>query len=271
MVGRLHRFLPWVARPRPGSPDRVSKVPARRLGRKLYPTRPDEPAAWLSLEAAQAEVAEGHADGIGMCLPDGLGVVDIDHVLHDGNLNAETRQLVERSRTWTEVSPSSTGLHLWFSTDAPLRSGRAGGLELLAAGRFITVSRRDLPGTVRTIATLPDELSVLFMPAERERPALRECQSVQPRGDPDAAFAEALRRSAKLRNLFLGTSTAGYPSSSECDLALLQQIHRWVGPDPARLDAIFKRSGIYRRERWENVAYRERTLALVLRSGRWSP
>lgn len=178
-VGRLQRFLPWVARARAGSPDRVSKVPVRRLGRKLYPTRPDEPATWISFEAAQAEVVQGHADGIGMCLPDGLCVVDIDHVLHDGVLNAETRQLVERSRTWSEISPSSTGLHLWFATDAPLRSGRAGGLELLATGRFVTITGRDLPGTVRTIAPLPDGLSMLFQPAESVK---QRCRRVSRHG-----------------------------------------------------------------------------------------
>ena len=139
-----------------------------------------------------------------MCLPDGLCVIDIDHVLHDGVLDAETRQLVDRSRTWTEVSPSSTGLHLWFSTDAPLRSGRAGGLELLTTGRFLTITGRDLRGTVHTIATLPNELSVLFQPVERERAALQASWSARPDSDPDAAFAEALQRSAKLRNLFLG-------------------------------------------------------------------
>ena len=266
-VSRLQRFLPWVAKPREGSSNRVSKIPVRRLGRRLYPARPDEPSAWISLEAALAEVGAGHADGTGMCLPDGLCVVDIDHVLHDGVLNAETRQLVDRSRTWTEVSPSGTGLHLWFTAVTPVRSGRAGDLELLAANRFITVSGRDLPGTVRTIAQLPSDLSALFRSEERPAPKLWDAYIEKSIGDCDTPFTAALHRSSTLRRLYLDGDINAYSSGSEADLALCQLLHRWVGPDPVRIDALFQGSALYR-SKWQGD-YRDRTIALALRSGRW--
>lgn len=257
-----------MTRPRAGNPDRVTKVPARRLGRTLYLVRPDEPSAWMSLEAARAEVAGGQAEGIGVCLPDRLCMVDIDDVLHGGILTADIQQIVDWWPTWTEVSPSGTGLHLWYTTTAPLRSGRTGALELLASGRFVTISGRNLPGTVRTIAKLPDELSTLLRPADRPRPSPQEACGEKSNSCSDTAFSVAFQRSGTLRRLYLHGDTSAYRSPSEADLALCQLLHRWVGPDPVRIDVLFRDSALCRRK-WESAVYREKTLALALTTGHW--
>ena len=144
-----------MIRSRPGG-RRVSKVPARRLGRNLYPVRADDPSSWLDLEAARAEVSTGQADGIGMCLPDGLCVIDIDGVLHGGVLNTEIQGLVQRGQTWTEISPGGCGVHLWFSVPdgLALSPGRSEGLELLTQGQFVTVTGV-MYGDCRTIQRGP--------------------------------------------------------------------------------------------------------------------
>jgi hypothetical protein len=46
---------------------------------------------------------------------------------------------------------------------------------------------------------------------------------------------------------------------SRADLKLCDELARWCGPDPERIDRLFRESGLMR-EKWERVDYRERTI-----------
>jgi hypothetical protein len=49
---------------------------------------------------------------------------------------------------------------------------------------------------------------------------------------------------------------------SQADLALCNELAKWCGPDHARIDALFRESGLYR-GKWEREDYRRRTIALA--------
>src|SRR5262249_7988961 len=53
--------------------------------------------------------------------------------------------------------------------------------------------------------------------------------------------------------------TSDYPSASEADAALCLKLAFWTGRDPARIDALFRQSGLMR-DKWERQDYRERTI-----------
>ena len=268
-VRALHRFLPWVVRPRPGASDRIGKVPARRLGRGLYPVRADGPAAWMNFDEALAEVLCGQAGGIGLCLSSDLCVVDVDDVLRDGVLKPAVRALVDRTKTWCEVSPSGHGVHLWFRVPegSSLSPCRSEGLELLTRGQFVTVTGFRY-GDARTIQCCPPDLIASFSRPSRVQPQPPAAYSQRLPEDVDALLQDVSRHSAHFRRLYVEGDIRGYASASESDLGLCQWLHRLLGPDPELIAACFARSALHR-AKWSSESYRDRTISLALSSGRW--
>ena len=65
------------------------------------------------------------------------------------------------------------------------------------------------------------------------------------------------KHGAALRRLWGGDRT-GYASDSEADLALCSMLAFYF-PDPAALDAAFRRSGLYR-DKWDRKDYRDATV-----------
>jgi P4 family phage/plasmid primase-like protien len=62
--------------------------------------------------------------------------------------------------------------------------------------------------------------------------------------------AKRARNGAKFARLFSGQWEGEYYSQSEADLALCGMLAFWTGPDAGRIDALFRRSGLYR-EKWD--------------------
>ncbi|MFC4454119.1 bifunctional DNA primase/polymerase [Deinococcus sonorensis] len=264
-IRELTCWLPWVARRRANS--KVAKIPVRRLGRSLYPVRPTDPDAWLTHQAALDEVTTGRASGIGVCLPTGMCVLDVDDVLINGRPSPEMRALVDDAASWTELSPSGQGLHLWFCAPQGLRPTRSDGLELLTCGQYVTVTGMPLPGSGCDLQPLPPALQERF--AER-RPVFPPRSVPVQAIDGDDAVARhlqsAIERQPRFRQLFRDGDTSAYDSHSEADLALCQMLRRLVGPDLDMIDLWFRRSALVR-AKWLDDGYRERTIALTLRSG----
>jgi putative DNA primase/helicase len=55
-----------------------------------------------------------------------------------------------------------------------------------------------------------------------------------------------------------------YASQSEADLALCCHLAFWTRRDSARIDALFRQSGLYRKDKWERADYRQRTIAAAV-------
>ena len=85
------------------------------------------------------------------------------------------------------------------------------------------------------------------------------------------ALARAARNGAKFAALWSG-DRGGYGSASEADAALVGLLAFYTGPDPARLDRLFRASGLYR-PKWDErrgaATYGERTIALCLQRGEY--
>ncbi|RMF23717.1 MAG: hypothetical protein D6760_04850, partial [Deltaproteobacteria bacterium] len=75
----------------------------------------------------------------------------------------------------------------------------------------------------------------------------------------DAIVATLSAESETFRRLFADGDTSGYPSPSEADLALASIVAH-AGGDAAAIDAVIRRSALYRRK-WERADYRRRTIA----------
>ena len=82
--------------------------------------------------------------------------------------------------------------------------------------------------------------------------------------------AKGAKNGAKFARLFLGRWEGDYASQSEADLALCGLLAFWTGSDAGRIDALFRRSGLYR-EKWDEKhfgsgsTYGEETIAKAAR------
>ena len=76
--------------------------------------KPNDPATWGTLEAAQAAVSRFGLRGVGVLLGDGLCGIDIDHCRDPdtGVLSDMAREIIDGMQTYAEESPSGTGVHL---------------------------------------------------------------------------------------------------------------------------------------------------------------
>lgn len=132
----------------------VAKRPVTPAGR---PASSTNAATWSSLSTARASKI---GDGLGFVLGDGIGCIDLDHVIDaGGNLApAAARFIAQLPATYTEISPSGHGLHLWFLMDeAPGTVRHVGGVsvETYSTGRYITVTGNRWPGTPTGLAAHP--------------------------------------------------------------------------------------------------------------------
>lgn len=100
-----------------------------------------DPSTWSSHQAALASKA---GVGLGYVLGEGIGCIDLDHCLIDGQPNDQAAAFIAKyPSNYIEVSPSGDGLHIWG-----LREPQAGtketidglSIETYSIGRYMTVT-----------------------------------------------------------------------------------------------------------------------------------
>jgi len=155
----------WKLEPRGG---KLTKPPYQVGGRRKADST--KPATWDSFDACWASAfMDGCTDGIGVVVDgsDDLMAADLDHCIdEDGRPEAWAREIVRRLDSYTEVSPSGTGLRVFFRStkgqdwgcdekgqplDGRKLRREAGHLELYRAKRYLTVTGDHLDGTPETI------------------------------------------------------------------------------------------------------------------------
>jgi primase-polymerase (primpol)-like protein len=139
------------------------KVP-RRVDRPSWPASSTNPETWSSYADAIAVERGRFKAGIGFVLNgDGIACVDLDHCLYsDGSLEPYARRILERTpKTYVEVSPSGTGLHIFGY--AEVGTGRVlDGVEVYDRGRYMTVTSnrfREFPRRLADISALVESLT----------------------------------------------------------------------------------------------------------------
>ncbi len=264
------RAVVWKRETRAGTATKVPYVPHRPRERAAV----DNPATWGAFADALAAVGAGQADGPGIVLGAGLVGVDLDDCRdpESGAIDPAARAIVEALDSYTEVSPSGSGLHVLAHGALPPGRRRAGTIEMYSTGRYFTVTGQHVAGTPTTIEERTAALAALharIFGTDRhdQRPARR---AAGPALDLDDAAllerARGARNGAKFAALWSG-DVSGYPSHSEADQALCNLLAFWTRGDAARVDGLFRRSGLWR-PKWDArrgaQTYGERTIATAV-------
>jgi AAA domain-containing protein len=110
-----------------------------------------DPSTWGSFDDAvdAAGCAELHVSGVGVVLTHSAGItcIDLDHVIEaDGRLDDSAVTIVKRCDSWTEKSPSGTGLHVFVLGMVP-HALKGSQIEVYSVARYIAVTGHRWPGT----------------------------------------------------------------------------------------------------------------------------
>lgn len=241
------------------------------------------PETWSSFIDAQDYFEfgypEGEADGIGFVFTREAGIVgiDFDHCRNPktGEWDANVLKLALAVGSYTEISPSGDGLHVFTFGSIPGNRNRRGNVEIYEHGRYFTVTGNHLDGTPTTVKkAAPGSIEALYATIAGEAdptPAAAATGAPKPSGKKldDNEIVKRARKAengAKFSALFDRGEISGYQSHSEADLALCGILRFWT-QDPMQIDRIFRQSALYRPEKWDRESYGMVTIGRAIGSG----
>ena len=222
--------------------------------------RSNDRSTFATLETAAAR-ANGF-DGLGIGIFDSIAGIDIDHCMKDGKLSSLAADIVETMDAYTEISPSGEGLRILFlapgfqyDTGKYYIKDSKQGLELYIAGmtqRYLTVTGNTLRS--RDILDRSDRLQTILDKYMKRPQQTTQTAAPMPGTPADISDAEVSEKAksagngVKFATLWEG-GLYGYASQSEADQALCNLLAFWTGKDAARMDALFRQSGLMR-DKW---------------------
>src|SRR5215204_2270572 len=265
----LKQWLCWRTEERDGKPTKVPYDPS--TGEKAESTNPK---TWTSYEKARGACRDHGYEGIGFVFTaeDDLCGVDLDKCLdpETGEIEPWALTIIEKLDSYTEISPSGTGVHILVRGELPAGRNRKGRFEAYDRGRYFTITGNHLSGSPQSIEDRQEELRDVVRRVFGEESANGHTKPVAASKQPDNGLSDdevvrkalAAANGARFSRLWNG-GTNDYGSHSEADLALCGMLAFWTGGDAARIDKLFRQSGLYR-EKWDRKDYRNRTIAEAL-------
>jgi putative DNA primase/helicase len=233
--------------------------------------RNNDPATWGSFKAALWRRQRDHLPGIGyMFHPDDpFTGVDLDDCRdpETGDIDGWTLKVVKNLDSYTEVSPSGTGLKVFMRGELPPGRRRKGKIEMYDSARFFTTTGHRLSGIPSSVHARQDELTALHRgvfgepiapPSVGGSRGGQECRVQSLRDDELLERAMQATNGEKFASLWAGDTSAyrngDNEGCSEADLALCSLLAFWCGPDEERIDRLFRASGLYR-PKWDKRHY----------------
>jgi len=270
----LHQWLLWRAEERGG---KLTKVPYQANGQRGSST---DPSTQVSFDEALAALNDprGTFSGIGVAVFEENGLVGIDQDQcvdpQTGAIDPWAQDIVNRINSYTEISPSGTGLRIFIFAKLPPEGRKRDHFECYSSGRYLTITGNVVPGTPSTVNQRQAEMDAVHQEifgewlAKRTSPA--DTVIPAPLGLDDTEILErafASKTGAAFQVLYRGNTDA-YPSTSEADFALVCRILFWTTGDLVQADRLFRSSGLMR-EKWDErhgaLTYGELTLTNALR------
>jgi primase-polymerase (primpol)-like protein len=215
-------------------------------------------------------------DGVGFVFTtaDPYTGIDLDHCrTNEGDLEPWAAAIVERLHSFTEWSPSGEGLHILVKASLPECAGRrTSGIEIYSSGRYFTITGNQLDRTPSAIENRQAE--ILDLVAGIDKKSQRRLESYSPlcsaaHTDEELILcAQRAKNGAKFERLWAGDTSDYDGDHSRADAALCLLLAYYSNGEEARVDRLFRRSGLYRRK-WDRPTagstYGSRTIQAVVR------
>lgn len=259
-LASLPQWICWRLEPDPKN-DKPRKVPYDpKTGRKASSTNPQ---SWATLAEALAAKDKYLFTGVGFVFTEVGGIVgvDIDHCRNeDDSFNETAQAILDKAPSYTEISPSGSGLHIFFRGTMPGKGNKnsTSGVEMYASARYFTMTGNQLEGTPDTIAdgsvALPwiHENYIAKKKADRKAKVKKAARTVALTDEQVLEKAAASQNGEEFTALWEGRWDGKFGSQSEADLSLCCSLAFWTGKNKEQMDRLFRQSKLFR-EKWDKV------------------
>lgn len=244
-----------------------------------------QPSDWGTLK----EALSVNKDQIGIVFTEDktlLGI-DLDHCLNGQNIEHDEKekivQLIIEADTYTEISPSGTGLHLFLEIDAPLilEANRHGNFEAYTYGRYFTFTGNEYKESKNIRTVSPSEavelLSTIGYPWGKS--SAPEVENPVNTGDKKHTAVAAIAPSDLLKKIFAskggdkikalynGDISEYKDDASSADMALLSHLAFWTKKNAEQMEQIWLSSPLGQREKTQDRQdYRTRTINTAIKN-----
>jgi len=244
----LPQWVAWRYEDRDGKP---TKVPCWTATARASAT---DPATWRSHADATALVAAhpGKFNGIGFVVSatDPYTGIDLDDCRDPQTeaLTPEAAAIVARFKSYTEVTPSGTGIRIWIKGKKPGSRCRKKGIEIYDKDRFFTVTGKHLAGTPTTIEQRQGELTAFYAETFGATASQPSSTTLNPASAPSLndhgvlAHALGARSGDMFHRLYHHGDRSAYGNDdSAAEAAACAFLARWTR-DPVQIDRLMRAS-----------------------------
>lgn len=265
--GQEKRWVNWRLEERDGKP---TKVPYFSKSKMASSTNVD---TWRTYQETAESFDNGsnNFSGVGIILHDSkLVCIDIDHVVEGGKVvgqySGEILKLLKKANSFTEISQSGTGLHIFIEVSTsftPLVNKKAP-FEIYTNGRYIATTNNPF----REFGSIPvrtvDETEILKILSTIGYPWGKDIENTSPVASSfltDEEVVSKMFKKDKAKKLYEGDISEYDNDDSRADSALLTRLAFWTCKNPQQMERIWLASPLGKREKTQKVKqYRERSI-----------
>lgn len=116
-----------------------AKIPLNPV--TLAPASSTDPATWTGYDMAHMRFLDSpDVDGLGFVFTGQKFIgIDLDHVVENGVINDFAKEIIRKCNSYTEFSPSGTGIHIFLKGHLE-RAYKRAPLEVYQTGRYFTMT-----------------------------------------------------------------------------------------------------------------------------------
>ena len=263
----LPNWVGWKLETRDGKP---TKVPYSRPGVRAASTNPKD---WVNFNDV-CNIISSKEKGIGFVF-DGNGIVgiDLDHCFNlDGTIKHEFANVLSTLKSYTEISPSSNGLHIfikceehpYYWKDEPTDEHPEGmehfgrkknDLEIYSKARYFTITGMKWNGCpLKIIEYTADVVRKVCDQILGTRDEVKFTHttpmSTQLSDEDILKIASHASNAHKFNNLWNGSKSEYNDDDSAADMALASML-AFYSTDANQIERLMRQSGL-RRAKWDN-------------------
>ena len=276
-------WLLWKKQTRNG---RVAKVPFSAKGGSSG-TNEAYKQTWVTFQEAAQAAKKEQGVGIGFKIPDNVFFLDIDHKDLDDPV---VKDILSMFNSYTEYSVSGNGIHVYgylnldrLPTYIDSKSNRrklhadyyihhpTNGLELYVGeltNRYAAYTGKvivDAPLRDCTDAVIEVLNKYMRRPEKKATKAKTgQTGNIDKRADNIIQALRSQKNGEKFSRLFDHGEMENCTDHSTLDIVLCALIAHRTKDDKELLDAVFRKSALYRKDKWEREDYREETITRAI-------
>lgn len=269
-ITSIHNWCVWKYTQVNG---RMTKIPFNaETGEKA---RSNDRSTWTSFDKALQSYQTQNLDGLGFFFEQpyvGIDLDDVEDEIHRFQRGDHTDNIVsefyEAYKSYGEISPSGTGIHIMAKGEIPGERRRKGNVEIYESGRFFTMTGQSL-GKYPQITLSSHNTMQRIYDKYLGNPATRFYDKTSQGIAHNLSESEVIahinnsKQSDLFNTLMKGEWQGNYDSQSDADMAFSNLLAFWCARDFDQMDSIFRQSGLYR-PKWDakrsDSTYGEQTL-----------